>query len=133
MGNYIQKVTKVYVEAKVDKRKEKQVPYDIKVMDLYSKAINDNELYKYDKNSYLCAYKTKNNDEQYIIILFTLILPGNINGNNESSKTIMELFSFMEKHFTPLHDTHVDKNISTNGENTYFLKFVKKIDENDYL
>lgn len=128
MGNH--KVLKMIAHAKLDCEK---ISSKLSPIEIIKKAEEDRNLHKFKKDMFFCVYKTEFENEDAIIIVFTMQLPGPITGSSASSDVVMGLVSLLEKLLMPIDNMDFNRNIEGSKKNIATLTIVKKIRETDYI
>jgi len=128
IGNH--KILKMFVQAKLDGEK---IPSNLSPIDIIKKAEKDKNLNKFKKDMFFCVYKTDFENEDAVIMVFTMQLPGPITGSSASSEVVMGLVSLLEKLLMPIDNMNFDRNIEGSRKNIATLTIIKKIRETDYI
>jgi len=109
------------------------IPSDISPLNAIKKAEKDKILNKFKKDIYFCMYKTKYEEDDSIIMLFTMELPGPVTGSSASSEIIMDLVDLLEKLLMPIDYMNLSRDIEGSRKNIATLTLIKKIREDDML
>ena len=86
-------------------------------------------MYTFKKDVHLCSYKTKLEDDQdAVMMLFSIRLPNTTAGSSASSEKIMEVVGIIEKVLAPIHDYKLLRDVEGINKSMALLKIVKIID-----
>jgi len=122
--HHVQKLRQIYAQTKV---KGTYIDYEIPYTEIVKKAKEDDVFYKYSNKEdvYFCCYKTKFEDQDAVMFLFTMVLPGPASGSTLASELVMDFIGMMEKKFYPIKFSRFHKETDMNNKNIGFLKFIK--------
>jgi len=125
MRNYAHKLMKVFIDTKVNGQ---DIPCNTKMISIIRKAEQDKELYRYNDKTFFCCYKTEYDGKPAILFLFMMELPGPASGSSTASEHVIGILRIIEKQFTPLAETHFDKEIDIASKtNIGLLRIIKII------
>lgn len=130
MVSNMHKILRMFVQTRLNNL---YIDSDIAPLDAIKKAERDEVLNKFRKDIYFCMYKTKYEDEEAIIMLFTMELPGPVTGSSASSEIIMDLVALLEKLLMPIDYMNLGRDIEGSRKNIATLTLIKKIRESDIL
>ena len=125
----VHKIVKIFTKAKLN---DKIVNVKDDPLKILKKSEGDNLLYKYGKNTHFCAYKTKYNDKDAIMMLFAIKLSNTVE-SSMSSETVMEIINLLEKSLIPIDDYKYITNVDGVDKNVAILRIIKLISEFDVI
>lgn len=127
-GNH--KILRIFVQTRLS---DNRVESNISPLEAIKRAEEDEILNKFKKDIYFCMYKTIYENEESIIMFFTMQLPGSISGSSASSEIIMDLVSLLERLLMPINYMNLNRDIEGSRKNIATLTLIKKIRESDIL
>lgn len=112
---------------------------ETKIIDVNSDPINimrqaekDKKIYCFKKGIYFCIYRTTIDDQDGIMMVFTIKLPNTSTSSSSSTDMIIELVDFLEDTFNQV-TFNFSRNIEGINKNVAVLTVYKKISESDIL
>ena len=124
------KILRMFVQTRLNKL---HVDSNISPLDALKKAEEDKVLNKFKNDIYFCMYKTDYEEEEAIIMFFTMMLPGPTTGSSASSEIIMDLVALLEKLLMPIDHMNLSRDIDGSRKNIATLTLIKKIRADDVL
>lgn len=103
------------------------VDFNLTDKELLKKAKEQNIIHTIDKNISVCAYKTKIDEKDYVLLLFKLSLPGQSSNSSSSTKIIMELVSSVEYTLTEKYNMKISQLRNNKKTNTQCLRVWRDI------
>ena len=100
-------------------------------IELIRRAESNKKMLRFKPDIFFCSYKTTYENDPSILMLFTLILPGQSSGSSASSELIMSLVSLLERVLSPIDNINLTREVYGNKKTVGIIKIVKKIREND--
>jgi len=128
MGNH--KILKMFVQAKLN---GEMISSKLSPIEIIKKAEEDKNLNKFKKDIFFCVYKTEYQQEDAVIMVFTMQLPGPVTGSSASSEVVMDIVSLLEKLLMPIDNMDFNRNVEGSRKNIATLTVIKKIRETDYI
>ncbi len=109
------------------------INFDTDVIEIARHAEETNKLLLFKKDQYFCMYKTKFDNSDSILILFTLNLPGPSTGSSIASTIVMDIIKLIENVLYPIDNIKFNRLIGNSTKSIAILMFTKKIREDDRL
>lgn len=108
------------------------IDYTEDSLKLIKKAKDNDKLIKFNKNTFLCLFKTKFKTKPAVMMIFLMEIPGSSTGSSSSSQLIMEYVRMLENMFLTIDKfwfcRHYEKN-----KDACSLIVVKQINEDDII
>lgn len=118
------KIIKIFKETKLD---GKTVKYDEDPIDIIRQAEEDKCLYRFRKDIHFCSYKTSYENEDSVIMVFSIKLPNTTTGSSASSEMVMDVVDLLENLLSPIQDYKFFRNMDGVNKNVAIMQIIKKI------
>ena len=125
MAGGMHKIIKIYTETKLD---GDYVEHDEDPIEIIRKAETGKNLYRFRKDIHFCSYKTKFDDADAVIMIFSIKLPNTTTGSSASSEMVMDIVDLLENLLSPIQDYKFFRNMDGINKNVAIMRIIKKID-----
>jgi hypothetical protein len=123
IDNNIHKAIKVIKEANVSDR---FIDMDMRLKDVVKKSEEDDVLYKYNENTFICAYKTIHEKMQVVSILFVIYIGKGTPSTTAMTEQVMGIINMLEKNLVRVYSKY-EVTTDKKGKNIALLQYVCKV------
>lgn len=124
------KIMRIFTQACVDSDSVEEGESSLNIL---RRAETENKMIRYKKDIHCCAYKTTLQDKPAIIMIYSMLLPGPLNGSSASSEIVMDLVGLLEKVLMPIDKIKFTRDIEGSRKNIAVLKVIKILKEENVL